>query len=189
MNLEAPFKVSPEIPDHIKALYKTIWEISQKDLIDMAADRGAFIDQSQSLNLFLKTPDFGKMTSMHFHTWKMGLKTGMYYLRTQAAAQAIQFTVDKQQSLTKQKTNEDELVLKPNYEFNDEINLKDQPPKPKIEVPISDTGNINFDKDIPHDTSPTDQTTDKLSSIDYVPEMVCSVQPGASAENCISCGS
>ncbi len=179
----------PEIPDHIKALYKTIWEISQKDLIDMAADRGAFIDQSQSLNLFLKTPDFGKMTSMHFHTWKMGLKTGMYYLRTQAAAQAIQFTVDKQQSLTKQKTNEDELVLKPNYEFNDEINLKDQPPKPKIEVPISDTGNINFDKDIPHDTSPTDQTTDKLSSIDYVPEMVCSVQPGASAENCISCGS
>jgi ribonucleoside-diphosphate reductase alpha chain len=85
----------PEIPAHIKELYKTVWEISQKDLIDMAAERGAFIDQSQSLNLFLQAPNFGKMTSMHFYAWKAGLKTGMYYLRTQAAAQAIQFTVDK----------------------------------------------------------------------------------------------
>ena len=88
-----------DIPDDIKALYKTVWELSQKTLIDMAADRGAFIDQSQSLNLFLKTPDFAKMTSMHFYTWEAGLKTGMYYLRTQAAAQAIQFTVD-QKALT-----------------------------------------------------------------------------------------
>ncbi len=84
-----------EIPEDIKELYKTVWEISQKAIIDMAADRGAFIDQSQSLNLFLQSPNFGKMTSMHFYAWKKGLKTGMYYLRTQAAAQAIQFTVDK----------------------------------------------------------------------------------------------
>lgn len=84
-----------EIPDKLKPLYKTVWEISQKTLIDMARDRGAFIDQSQSLNLFMEKPDFGKMSSMHFYAWDQGLKTGMYYLRTQAAAQAIQFSIDK----------------------------------------------------------------------------------------------
>lgn len=91
-------KVSPKIakiPAEIKALYKTVWEVSQKVLIDMAADRGAFIDQSQSFNVHIGEPNFGKMTSMHFYGWKKGLKTGMYYLRTRAAASAIQFTVDK----------------------------------------------------------------------------------------------
>ncbi|EGV66036.1 ribonucleotide-diphosphate reductase subunit rnr1 [Yamadazyma tenuis] len=83
------------IPDQIKALYKTVWEISQKHIIDMAADRAAFIDQSQSLNIHIKDPTMGKLTSMHFYGWKKGLKTGMYYLRTQAAAAAIQFTIDK----------------------------------------------------------------------------------------------
>eukprot|EP00112_Aurelia_sp_Birch-Aquarium-sp1_P004134 Seg147.5 transcript_id=Seg147.5/GoldUCD/mRNA.D3Y31 product="Ribonucleoside-diphosphate reductase large subunit" pseudo=true protein_id=Seg147.5/GoldUCD/D3Y31 len=83
------------IPDHIKALYKTAWEISQKTLINLAADRGAFIDQSQSFNVFIGEPNFGKLTSMHFYGWKKGLKTGMYYLRTKPAASAIQFTVDK----------------------------------------------------------------------------------------------
>lgn len=85
----------PNIPDEIKALYKTVWEISQKHIIDMAADRAAFIDQSQSLNIHIKDPTMGKLTSMHFYGWKKGLKTGMYYLRTQAAAAAIQFTIDK----------------------------------------------------------------------------------------------
>ncbi|GMM32479.1 ribonucleotide-diphosphate reductase subunit [Martiniozyma asiatica (nom. inval.)] len=84
----------PNIPDEIKALYKTVWEIPQKAIIDMAADRGAYIDQSQSMNIHLKNPTMGKLTSMHFYGWKKGLKTGMYYLRTQAAAAAIQFTVD-----------------------------------------------------------------------------------------------
>lgn len=85
-----------EIPANIKELYKTVWEIKQRNLIDMAADRGAFICQSQSLNLFVDTPTTGKLTSMHFYAWKKGLKTGMYYLRTQAATQAVQFTVEKQ---------------------------------------------------------------------------------------------
>lgn len=84
-----------EIPDNIKALYKTVWEIKQKDLLDMAADRGAFIDQSQSLNVFIDQPNHAKLTSMHFYGWKKGLKTGMYYLRTKAAADAIKFTVSK----------------------------------------------------------------------------------------------
>ena len=87
----------PEIPQNIKDLYKTVWEISQKSIIDMAADRGAFICQSQSLNIHIQDPNFGKMTSMHFHAWKKGLKTGMYYLRSKAATDAIQFTVDKEQ--------------------------------------------------------------------------------------------
>ncbi|MBN9384880.1 MAG: ribonucleoside-diphosphate reductase subunit alpha [Chitinophagaceae bacterium] len=85
-----------EIPAHIKEIYKTVWEIRQRNIIDMAADRGAYICQSQSLNLFVETPSASKLTSMHFYAWKAGLKTGMYYLRTQAASQAVQFTVEKQ---------------------------------------------------------------------------------------------
>ncbi|WFD36912.1 ribonucleoside-diphosphate reductase [Malassezia cuniculi] len=87
----------PDIPDRIKALYKTVWEISQKVIIDMAADRGAFICQSQSLNIHLSAPTFGQLTSMHFYGWKKGLKTGSYYLRTRPAANAIQFTVSAEE--------------------------------------------------------------------------------------------
>lgn len=85
-----------EIPQHIKDLYKTVWEIKQKTLIDMAADRGAYICQSQSFNVHMQDANFGKMSSMHFYAWNKGLKTGMYYLRTKAAADAIKFTVEKQ---------------------------------------------------------------------------------------------
>ena len=84
-----------EIPDNIKELYKTAWEISQKEILDMAADRGAYIDQSQSLNIFMENANFAKLTSMHFYGWKAGLKTGMYYLRTKSATDAIKFTLDK----------------------------------------------------------------------------------------------
>ncbi len=86
-----------EIPQNLKDLYRTGWEISQKTIIDMSADRGAFICQSQSLNIFMKESNFGKLTSMHFYAWKKGLKTGMYYLRTTAARDAIKFTVDQEQ--------------------------------------------------------------------------------------------
>ena len=102
----------PEIPDNIKALYKTVWEISQKAIIDMSADRGAFICQSQSLNIHLQEPNFGKMTSMHFYAWEKGLKTGMYYLRTKAAADAIKFTLEKEareKPKTAQELQEEEL--------------------------------------------------------------------------------
>jgi ribonucleoside-diphosphate reductase alpha chain len=84
------------VPENIKELYKTVWEMSMKDIIDMSADRGWFIDQSQSLNLFVENANVGKLTSMHFYAWQKGLKTGMYYLRTKAAADAIKFTVQKQ---------------------------------------------------------------------------------------------
>lgn len=85
----------PEIPQHIKDLYKTAWEISQKVIIDMAADRGAFICQSQSLNLFVENPSFSKLSSMHFYAWQKGLKTGMYYLRSKAAVDPIKFTLSE----------------------------------------------------------------------------------------------
>jgi ribonucleoside-diphosphate reductase alpha chain len=79
----------PEIPEEIKAIYKTVWEIKQKDIIDMSADRGKFICQSQSLNIFIRDVNTAKLTSAHFHAWRRGLKTGMYYLRTEAASSAI----------------------------------------------------------------------------------------------------
>ena len=84
-----------EIPENIKLLYRTVWEVSQKSVINMAADRGAYICQSQSMNIHMQDATFGKLTSMHFHAWKKGLKTGLYYLRTKAAADAIKFTIVK----------------------------------------------------------------------------------------------
>ena len=86
----------PQIPDELKSLYRTVWEIPQRSIIDMAVDRSAFICQSQSLNIHIAEPNFSKLTSMHFYGWKKGMKCGMYYLRTRPAADAIQFTVDKQ---------------------------------------------------------------------------------------------
>jgi len=97
----------PEIPQDLKMLYRTVWEISQKNVIKMSADRGAFICQSQSLNIHVAEPTYGKLTSMHFYGWKSGLKTGMYYLRTKPAAQAIQFTVDKNKLKAVEKANND----------------------------------------------------------------------------------
>merc|ERR1719161_204185 len=82
------------IPADLKALYKTVWEIKQRHILDMAADRGAYIDQSMSLNIHMVDATTQKLSSMHFHGWQLGLKTGMYYLRTKAATDAIKFTVD-----------------------------------------------------------------------------------------------
>ena len=102
-----------EVPQFYKNIYKTVWELSNKTLIDMAADRGAFIDQSQSLNLFMAEPNFDKLSSMHFYSWKKGLKTGIYYLRTKPVAQAQQFTIDPTK---KRKTS-----YSSNSSFNNEI--------------------------------------------------------------------
>merc|ERR1712242_666061 len=85
---------SLSLPSDMKELYKTVWEIKQRIVLDMAADRGAYIDQSQSLNIHMVDATTAKPSSMHFHGWQLGLKTGMYYLRTKAAADAIKFTVE-----------------------------------------------------------------------------------------------
>jgi len=89
------------IPQDLKELYKTVWELSMKDIIDMARQRGYFIDQSQSMNLFMQDPDYSKLTSMHFYAWKSGLKTGMYYLRTKSAVNATKFTISKEEKVEK----------------------------------------------------------------------------------------
>merc|ERR1712083_226810 len=85
-----------EVPADLKAIYKTVWEISAKTQINMAADRGRYVDQSMSFNIHMTDPNIGKLTSMHFYGWKKGLKTGMYYLRTKAATDAIKFTGDQE---------------------------------------------------------------------------------------------
>jgi len=103
-----------EIPQNLKEIYKTVWEIKQRTLIDMAADRGAYICQSQSLNVFMENPNFAKLTSMHFHAWRQGLKTGMYYLRTKAARDAIKFTLERaaaQKSPTAKTTEEQQAEI------------------------------------------------------------------------------
>jgi ribonucleoside-diphosphate reductase alpha chain len=88
----------PTIPEHLREKYKTTWEIKQKRVLQLAADRGAYIDQSQSLNIHMVDANPAKVTSMHFAGWRLGLKTGMYYLRTKAAADAIQFTVEQKKA-------------------------------------------------------------------------------------------
>jgi len=99
------------IPDELKAKYKTVWEMSQKVLIDQAADRGRFVCQSQSLNLFLEDPNTSRISSMHMYAWKQGLKTGMYYLRTRPKARAVQFTVDPVAKAACSLENKDECVM------------------------------------------------------------------------------
>jgi len=102
------------IPARLKELYKTVWEMSMKDIVDMAADRGKFIDQSQSLNLFVADPTADKLTAMHFYAWKKGLKTGMYYLRTKAAVNAIQYTVDNSKGIEQNPSDENSKGIEQN---------------------------------------------------------------------------
>jgi ribonucleoside-diphosphate reductase subunit M1 len=96
-----------DLPEDLKAIYKTVWEIKQRVLVDMAADRGAFIDQSQSFNVHMSDANSGKLTSLHFYAWKKGLKTGMYYLRSRAAADAVKFTVDPTAAAAKAKAKKE----------------------------------------------------------------------------------
>merc|ERR1712107_916689 len=101
-----------DLPSDIKELYKTVWEIKQRIVLDMAADRGAYIDQSQSLNIHMIDVTSAKLSSMHFYGWQLGLKTGMYYLRTKAAADAIKFTVDVDSVRRASKAGDSEDVKK-----------------------------------------------------------------------------
>lgn len=100
----------PEIPTDLKELYKTVWEIKQKSILEMAADRGAYIDQSQSLNIHMEDTNFGKLSSLHFTAWKLGLKTGMYYLRTRPAVDAIKFTIKETAKSVPAATNAEALM-------------------------------------------------------------------------------
>ncbi|RUS89168.1 hypothetical protein EGW08_003047 [Elysia chlorotica] len=150
------------IPDELKALYKTVWEIKQRVVLEMAADRGAFIDQSQSLNIHIAEPNYGKLSSMHFYAWKLGLKTGMYYLRTKPAAQAIQFTVDKTRLADANK--------------NKQANTSDKPEK----ISKSDKKEDSEEKE----NVPEDAEENKKNKNMAV--LACSLQ---NREDCMMCGS
>ena len=110
-----------EISDSIKPRYKTSWELSQKILIDMAAARGAYICQSQSLNLFMADPDYAKLTSMHFYAWRKGLKTGCYYLRTKAPVAAQKFTIDPRMLVDASSTKLDDKKKRERKELLDRL--------------------------------------------------------------------
>lgn len=147
------------IPADIRELYKTVWEMSVKNQIQMAADRGAFIDQSQSFNIHVAEPNYGKLTSIHFYAWKMGLKTGMYYLRTKPAANAIQFTVDKQR-------------LNQTVQNSSKVNGNSSTPNSTLNSPNKSlNGTANGD---------IDEREKKLA------QMVCSLE---NKDDCLMCGS
>ena len=112
-----------EIPENIKLLYRTVWEISQKSVIDMAADRGAYICQSQSMNIHMEDATFGKLTSMHFHAWKKGLKTGLYYLRTKAAADAIKFTIVKDEKKSIEEKEKEQVTIQCSTDNKDDCEM------------------------------------------------------------------
>ena len=153
------------IPDEIKQLYKTVWELSMKDIIDMARQRGYFIDQSQSLNLFMENANFAKLTSMHFYGWKSGLKTGMYYLRTKAAVDAIKFTLDN----TKK---------------------KEVPVSVAAEAEVS-AASPEVAKELKVDTTPVQEqeiNTDPISP-DEMKELISRAKEGQADDDCLMCGS
>ena len=154
----------PGIPDDIKEVYKTVWEIKQKDLLDMSADRGRFICQSQSMNLFIEGVNAAKLTAAHFHSWEIGLKTGMYYLRTKSAADALSgLGVD----LSKYKTQKTEEVKPVQAEPVKQIEVT----KVATSLPIEITANSQELADL----------AAKLTS-----DIVCSLD---NPDDCIACGS
>jgi ribonucleoside-diphosphate reductase subunit M1 len=155
-----------KIPEAIRNIYKTVWEISVKHQIQMAADRGAFIDQSQSFNIHVAEPNYGKLTSIHFHTWKMGLKTGMYYLRTKPAVNAIQFTVDKKRA------------AQTNTTTNGNHNGTSTPNTPSKASPNVSMTNGN------HSNGDVDETENERNA--RLAQMVCSLE---NKDDCLMCGS
>lgn len=168
-----------EIPADLRELYKTVWEIKTKVIMDMAADRGAFICQSQSLNVHMTNINFGKLTSMHFYAWKKGLKTGMYYLRSKAAADAIKFTVDQEVLKEKEETKNEVGRKRKNSHTSTELTMHLE----KRVVVVSENGTPNG--------SEVPQTDAEIAAwrqqrIKQEADMVCSLN---NKEACISCGS
>jgi len=125
-----------DIPQNLKELYKTVWEMSMKDIIDMSRQRGYFVDQSQSLNLFMQDANYSKLTSMHFYAWQSGLKTGMYYLRTKSAVDAIKFTLnnDKKAEPLEVKEQSAEQVLQPIAVLNESVEMTAEEYRAMIEM-------------------------------------------------------
>jgi len=159
------------IPQDIRELYKTVWELSMKDIIDMSRQRGYFIDQSQSLNLFMENANYSKLTSMHFYAWKSGLKTGMYYLRTKAAVDAIKFTLDN----TKKKEMPISVAA--------EAEVLAATPQPSAEAAIA----------IQVQTTPLAATQTETDIEPMTPQemkdMIARAKEGQADDDCLMCGS
>lgn len=163
-----------QIPQEIRELYKTVWEISVKNCIKMAADRGAFIDQSQSFNIHVAEPNYGKLTSIHFYGWKMGLKTGMYYLRTKPAVNAIQFTVDKTRLNQSNQTNSSSAGGSPA-----KMNGSTSTPS-KMNGAVA-KGSVSVDSAAEQPANGSEEERNRRMA-----EMVCSLE---NKEDCMMCGS
>lgn len=180
----------PNIPDEIKALYKTVWEISQKTIIDMAADRAAFIDQSQSLNIHIRDPTMAKLTSMHFYGWQRGLKTGMYYLRTQAASAPIQFTVDQEALKTVDQTQARKLLNRKQYLGASGPVGRSQSATPesissKLEkASLDDSDKENRENGATTTNGDTDGNDDKVGDIYSDKVLACSIANPGACEMC-----
>lgn len=154
------------IPQEIRDLYKTVWELSMKDIIDMSRHRGYFIDQSQSLNLFMENANYSKLTSMHFYAWKSGLKTGMYYLRTKSAVDAIKFTLDN--SKKQEVPAEEEVAM----------------------VVATAPGAANAIEVQPTSVAPQQQELDvQPMSAQEMKEMIAKAKEGQADDDCLMCGS
>ena len=152
------------IPDEIKELYKTVWELSMKDIIDMSRQRGYFIDQSQSLNLFMENANYAKLTSMHFYAWKSGLKTGMYYLRTKAAVDAIKFTLDN--------TKKKEPVA---VEANAELGANTTTAIDTIAIKV--------------ETTPVQEADTRPMTAEEMKALIARAKEGQADDDCLMCGS
>lgn len=179
----------PSIPQDLKELYKTVWEISQKVIVDMAADRGKFIDQLQSMNIHLKDPTFGKLTSFHFYAWEKGLKTGMYYLRTQAASRPIQFTVDTIEASKADMgsvANLKGLQRKKYHEVNKvNVNTKRPPPRTDSHIPKRikvDSLNTPDSLQLSQEYSDTNDTKE-FDIYDTTP-ITCDIKDQGNCESC-----
>jgi ribonucleoside-diphosphate reductase alpha chain len=153
------------IPEDIKELYKTVWELSMKDIIDMSRQRGYFIDQSQSLNLFMENANYGKLTSMHFYAWKSGLKTGMYYLRTKAAVDAIKFTLDN--------TKKKEIPIS----VAAEAEVAASSPEAAVAMPVETTPVAQQEPDV-----------EPMSAAE-MKELIARSKEGQADDDCLMCGS
>ncbi|XP_076288192.1 ribonucleoside-diphosphate reductase large subunit-like [Lasioglossum baleicum] len=161
------------IPEDLKMLYKTVWEIPQKTILKMAADRGAFVDQSQSLNVYMDKPTTAKLTSMHFYGWQMGLKTGMYYLRTKPAANPLQFTVDKSKLRNTTTTSPNQSLNQSHNESHNESHNQSQ--------------SENADKEINEYTSLQENSRTNIKTKEEIEEiLMCSRENG---DACLACGS
>jgi ribonucleoside-diphosphate reductase alpha chain len=168
------------IPQDLKELYKTVYELSMKDIIDMSRHRGYFIDQSQSLNLFMENANYAKLTSMHFYAWKNGLKTGMYYLRTKAAVDAIKFTVEKAKKAEPQ-PQQQEVAAKA-AETLQQAKTQLEPQAQTVQAPeVAKTQPVLFDN-----VSNT-ENTEELSPEEL--KAIIQQSKDAQGDDCLMCGS